>query len=170
MHGATKKITPSSRQLVYHSRKENSVYVIDKVTQVIFSSTRSRILTPWQRSGYRSEFSAQPTFPFPLVPSPFHSSSHSTLPTSSPARSTNLPPPHSDANENGEHGTEDFAQGSKPIFDARRLKVMVDNDPNRDDVPAPRFNAESYAGAATELWAQKFCQKEFIPPQNGYQT
>ncbi|MCJ1467193.1 hypothetical protein MMC07_005816 [Pseudocyphellaria aurata] len=75
-----------------------------------------------------------------------------------------------DANGEGQHGTEDFAQGSKPIFDARRLKVMVDNDPNRDDVPAPRFNAESYAGAATELWAQKFCQKDFIPPQNGYQT
>ncbi len=76
----------------------------------------------------------------------------------------------SDANDNDEHGTEDFAQGSKPIFDARRLKVLVDNEPNRTDVPAPRFNAESYAGAATELWAQKFCKKEFIPPKTGYQT
>ena len=47
---------------------------------------------------------------------------------------------------------------------------MVDNDPTRDDVPAPLSNAESYAGATTELWAQKFCQKEFIPPKNGYQT
>lgn len=93
-------------------------------------------------------------------PPPAHFSSHST----------NLFLSHSDANENGEHGTEDFAQSSRPIFDARRLKVLVDNQPNRDDVPAPRFNAESYAGAATELWAQKFCKKEFIPPKNGYQT
>lgn len=84
--------------------------------------------------------------------------------------SANLSLSHSDANGVGEHGTEDYAQGSRPIFDARRLKTLVDNDPKRDDVPAPHFNAESYAGAATELWAQKFCQKEFIPPKNGYQT
>ncbi|KAL9630443.1 MAG: hypothetical protein Q9204_004718 [Flavoplaca sp. TL-2023a] len=75
-----------------------------------------------------------------------------------------------DANENGQHGTEDYAIGSRPIYDARRLKVLVDNVPDRDDVPAPRFNAESYAGAATELWAQKFCKKEFIPPKKGYNT
>ncbi|KAI4270323.1 MAG: hypothetical protein LQ337_006750 [Flavoplaca oasis] len=75
-----------------------------------------------------------------------------------------------DANEDGEHGTEDFAQSSRPIRDARRLKDLVDKIPDRDDVPAPRFNAESYAGAATELWAQKFCKKEFIPPKNGYET
>lgn len=84
--------------------------------------------------------------------------------------STNLFLSHSDADEKGQHGTEDFAQGSKAIFDARRLKVLVDNEPTRDDVPAPRLNAESYAGAATELWAQKFCKKDFIPPKNGYQT
>lgn len=47
---------------------------------------------------------------------------------------------------------------------------MVDDDPERTDVPAPSLNAESYAGAATELWAQKFCEKEFISPKNGYQT
>ena len=70
----------------------------------------------------------------------------------------------------GRHGTTDFAQGPQPIFDARRLKVQIDNDPGRTDVPAPKYNAESYAGAATELWAQKFCKKDFIPPQNGYQT
>ncbi|MCJ1425284.1 hypothetical protein MMC29_003172 [Sticta canariensis] len=75
-----------------------------------------------------------------------------------------------EANDQGEHGTEDFAQGSRPIFDARQLKVLVDNDPGRDDVPAPRLNAESYAGAATELWAQRFCKKDFIPPKTGYQT
>ncbi|KAL6715230.1 hypothetical protein ACLMJK_007494 [Lecanora helva] len=74
------------------------------------------------------------------------------------------------ADDDGTHGTTDFAIGSKPIVDARRLKIQVDNDPNRDDVPAPHFNAESYAGAATELWAQKFCKKDFIPPKNGYQT
>ncbi|MCJ1468352.1 hypothetical protein MMC07_006980 [Pseudocyphellaria aurata] len=72
------------------------------------------------------------------------------------------------ADEEGRHGTLDWTQGSRPIYDARRLKVRVDNDPNRPD-PAPSFNAESYAGAATELWAQKFCQKEFIPPKNGYE-
>ena len=77
---------------------------------------------------------------------------------------------HSPDDETGEHGTVDFAQGSKPILDARRLKVLVDNDPNRKDVPAPSYNAESYAGAATELWAQKFCKKDFIAPKNGYQT
>ena len=86
------------------------------------------------------------------------------------SHSTNLSFFHRDANKQGEHGTEDFAQGSKPIFDARRLKVLVDNDPERDDVPAPRLNAESYAGASTELWAQKFCKKDFIPPKTGYQT
>ncbi|CAL8584536.1 hypothetical protein XPA_010126 [Xanthoria parietina] len=69
-----------------------------------------------------------------------------------------------------EHGTEDFAQGSRPIYDARRLKVLFDNEPNREDYPQPGFNAESYAGAATELWAQKFCKKDFIPPKNGYET
>ncbi|ERF76824.1 hypothetical protein EPUS_08004 [Endocarpon pusillum Z07020] len=68
-----------------------------------------------------------------------------------------------DANPKGEHGTEDFAQGFKPIFDARRLKVAVDNDPARDDVPAP-------AGAAPELWTQKYCNKDFNPPKNGYQN
>ena len=78
--------------------------------------------------------------------------------------------PHSDANKEGQHGVEDYEWGSKPILAARRLKVLVDNDPSREDVPAPRFNAESYAGAATELWAQKFCQKSFIPPKSGYQT
>ena len=71
--------------------------------------------------------------------------------------------------DDGSHGTVDFAQGSRPIYDARRLKTLVDNDPGRDDVPAPSFNAESYAGAATELWAQKFCKKEFIPPKTGYE-
>ena len=75
---------------------------------------------------------------------------------------------HSPDGETGEHGTIDFAKGSKPILDARRLKVQIDKDPNRKDVPAPSYNAESYAGAATELWAQKFCKKDFIPPQNGY--
>lgn len=77
---------------------------------------------------------------------------------------------HSDADEEGQHGTEDFAQSSRPIYDARKLKVLVDNEPNRKDVPAPIFNAESYAGAATELWAQKFCKKEFIPPKDGYEV
>jgi hypothetical protein len=110
-----------------------------------------------------------------LFPSPnslplYYSSLLSPPPAPFSSHSTNLFLSRSDANEAGEHGTEDFAQGSKPVLDARRLKVLVDNDPKRDDVPAPRLNAESYAGAATELWAQKFCKKEFIPPKNGYQT
>lgn len=87
-----------------------------------------------------------------------------------PSPSTNLSLFHSDANGQGEHGTEDFAQSSRPIFDARKLKVLVDKEPKRKDVPAPRLNAESYAGAATELWAQKFCKKDFIPPKTGYET
>ncbi|KAG7007539.1 hypothetical protein G7Y79_00009g026480 [Physcia stellaris] len=62
--------------------------------------------------------------------------------------------------ETGEHGTIDFAKSARPIYDARRLKVLVDNDPSRTDVPAPAYNAESYAGAATELWAQKFSGNE----------
>ena len=87
-----------------------------------------------------------------------------------PSRSTNLSLSQSDANQQGQHGTEDYAKISKPISDARRLKVLVDKEPIRKDVPAPRLNAESYAGAATELWAQKFCKKDFIPPKTGYQT
>ena len=74
----------------------------------------------------------------------------------------------SDANDQGEHGTLDFAISSKPIRDARQLKVRFDNDPNRKDGITPRRNAESYAGAATELWAQKYCKKDFIPPKTGY--
>ena len=69
----------------------------------------------------------------------------------------------------GSHGTDDFAQGTRAIYDARRLKVRRDNDPNRKDDPAPFLNAESYAGAATELWAQKFCKKDFIAPKDGYE-
>ena len=100
----------------------------------------------------------------------YYSSSLSPPPAPLSSHSTHLFLSRSDANTKGEHGTEDFARGSEPIFDARRLKVLVDNDPKRDDMPAPRFNAESYAGAATELWAQKFSRKNFIPPKDGYQT
>ena len=38
--------------------------------------------------------------------------------------------------EDGEHGTVDYAKGSKPNFDVRRLEFLVDNDPERKDVPA----------------------------------
>lgn len=67
-----------------------------------------------------------------------------------------------------EHGTTDYNQGSSPIEWARRLKIAVDNDPNRKDTPAPSFNAESYAAAATELWAMKICNLDFVPPKTGY--
>lgn len=83
--------------------------------------------------------------------------------------STNLFLCDGDANDINGHSTEGFAQASKHIFDARRLKVLVHSDPERGDVPAPVINAESYASAATELWARKFC-KELMPPKNGYQT
>lgn len=143
----------------------------DIMSQDPLSSTRSRILMLWRSCFYANELS---DFTLPLTPS-LRSSSSSLSPPAGPFLFSHLISLisflcHSDADENGQHGTEDFARGSKPIFDARRLKVLVDNDPTRTDVPAPRFNAESYAGAATELWAQNFCQKKFIPPQNGYQT
>ena len=79
-------------------------------------------------------------------------------------------PSHSKVDGMGRHGMEDFAKSSKPIQDARRLKVFFDNEPNREDEIEPAFNAESYAGAATELWAQKFGKKDFIPPKRGYKT
>jgi hypothetical protein len=155
---------------VIHPKRPLFMLVIDIVTQATLSSTRSRILMPWQRNGYQSEFSPPSTFPSLITSTCTTLLSFLSPPGPFSSHSTNLFLSHSDANEKGEHTTEDFAQGSKPIFDARRLKVLVDNDPDRKDVPAPRLNAESYAGAATELWAQKFCKKDFIPPKNGYQT
>ncbi|KAL8643115.1 MAG: hypothetical protein Q9226_008431 [Calogaya cf. arnoldii] len=79
-----------------------------------------------------------------------------------------LPPPEDD--ENGPHGTVDYIVGSRPMMDARRLKIRLDNDPNSKSLPEPIFNAESYAAAATELWAQKFCKKDFIPPKDGFEV
>lgn len=172
MHGAINRITPTSSQPVCHSSQEINLVLplaVDIMKQATLSSTKSHILMLWQSNFYLSELqtsSLPPLNSLSLFVLFFILSSRGTPFLSS--HSTNLS--RSDADENGQHGTEDFAQGSKPIFDARRLKVLVDNDPTRDDVPAPKFNAESYAGAATELWAQKFCQKDFIPPQNGYQT
>ena len=86
-----------------------------------------------------------------------------------PFHPTNLSLFHS-GKKNEPHGTVDFEQSSRPIYDARHLKDLVDKNPDTKVLPAPSFNAESYAGAATELWAQKFCKKSFIPPETGYET
>lgn len=128
------------------------ILVIDIVTQVTLSSTRSHILMPWRRDGCQRECSPTAQFFLPI--------------------SLNLFLFHSEKNKKnkeGPHGTVDYEISSKPISDARRLKIRVDNDPNSETLPAPIFNAESYAGAATELWAQKFCKKSFIPPRTGYE-
>ncbi|KAM0797972.1 hypothetical protein BDR22DRAFT_823780 [Usnea florida] len=82
-----------------------------------------------------------------------------------------------DPNNEGQHGTEDYDNGSSYIQAARKLAVFIAN--GRTDVPIAIENADSYAGAATgklsnvwyswlELWAEKFCNKAFIPPQTGY--
>ena len=59
--------------------------------------------------------------------------------------------------ESGAHGTIDYEIGSSPIQDARRLKIRIDD--GQDDLQAPTYTAESYAGAATGKFAsqRKFC-------------
>ena len=51
--------------------------------------------------------------------------------------------------DDGQHGTIDYNIGSSPIEAARRLKFRIDNGQN--DLQAPTYTAESYAGAATGM-------------------
>ena len=50
--------------------------------------------------------------------------------------------------QSGSHGTLDHQLSFKPIEDARRLRVQKNDDPAQK-LPEPKYNAESYAGAAT---------------------
>lgn len=66
------------------------------------------------------------------------------------------------------HGTTDIFRDPSPIESARRLKISWDQNSSNTPLQAPIYNSESYAGAATELWAMEFCKKDFIPPQTGF--
>ena len=50
------------------------------------------------------------------------------------------------------------------MTDARSLRIEYEAG---EGPLQPYLNAESYAAAATELWAEKFCNRTFIPPKDG---
>lgn len=120
----------------------------------------------WQENGSPRKLNlhclppACPTEFFPL----------NTNPSILPSRPLKIPFPFSSDEKTGQHSAEDYAKSSRPIYDARRLKSLFDDKPDGRKEPEPGFNAESYAGAATELWAQKFCKKDFIPPKDGHKA